>query len=198
MNQEIEIEFKQLIDENTYDNMLDYFQHMRTPIAEQTNHYFDTAVFGLRSAGAALRVRNKNSRCILTLKEPHEKGLLETHQELTEEEFLQMKNSGTVPGGDVAHRIADLTGSPQPDVQYLGYLKTARSEAKLDDGLLVLDKSNYFDFTDYELEFECSDETEGKKAFERLLQDWQLERNAPRNKIERFYQAKTDRDDQSK
>lgn len=192
MNQEIEIEFKQLIGENTYNAMLEHFKDVRTPIAEQTNHYFDTEMFELRDAGAALRVRNKSNRYILTLKEPHDKGLLETHQEITNREFTVLQTHGTPPDGDVAKRIAELISS-SPHLDYLGYLKTARSEVTLDKGLLVLDRSEYFNFVDYELEFECTDEIEGQLAFSELLSEWQLQKNTPPNKIQRFFQAKTER-----
>ncbi|MCY7706811.1 CYTH domain-containing protein, partial [Bacillus safensis] len=36
--------------------------------------------FDIKSQLAALRMREKNGQWVLTLKEPHEIGLLETHQ----------------------------------------------------------------------------------------------------------------------
>ena len=195
MNQEIEIEFKQLLDERTYHQLLDFYYSERSPVQVQTNHYFDTAHYLLRSKGAALRVRRKSNRYILTLKEPHANGLLETHQELSPNTFETFKAEGTLPSGNVAKQVKNLLEAYLPNFQYLGYLKTERSEVPIKDaGLLVLDRSLYFDAIDYELEFECTDEATGQHAFRQLLQKWNLTENTPPNKIQRFFDARQARE----
>lgn len=50
------------------------------------NHYFETPNFSLKEAGSALRIRHKGETYTLTLKQPAEVGLLETHQVVTENE----------------------------------------------------------------------------------------------------------------
>lgn len=50
------------------------------------NHYFETPDFSLKEAGSALRIRHKGETYTLTLKQPAEIGLLETHQVVTEDE----------------------------------------------------------------------------------------------------------------
>lgn len=75
-------------------------------------------------------------------------------------------------------------------VNYLGELTTERVEKELPEGLLVIDKSSYFDVTDYELEFECSDRKEGEIFFQSLLTSHDIPVRHTPNKILRFYNEK--------
>ncbi|WP_158282228.1 CYTH domain-containing protein [Salipaludibacillus keqinensis] len=190
MNQEIEIEFKNLINKDVYHDLLKKYESSRSPIFKQVNHYFDTDLFSLKAKGAALRVRYKKEGYILTLKQPHEGAILETHQSISESEFLSFKQHGSLTSGDVYHQLIELLENNLPPLHYLGYLTTERTEISLNDGLLVLDKSYYFDEIDYEIEFECTEAVAGQAAFEKLLENWKLDWVKPANKIERFYQAK--------
>lgn len=195
MSQEIEIEFKNLISESNYTKLLRHYSSYSTPIFEQVNHYFDTKNMGLQAKHSALRVRYKRQKYVLTLKQPHEVGLLETHQLLSEKEFQLFKQTGTIPLGDVSQQLISLLGLAftKLELNYLGTLTTERTECKLSDGLLVLDKSHYFDSTDFEMEFECTEEKAGRKAFAELLKYWNLTWRKPPNKIERFYNEKLKR-----
>ena len=59
------------------------------------NHYFETPDFSLK-AGSALRIRHKGETYTLTLKQPAEIGLLETHQVVTEDEAKMMMETNTI------------------------------------------------------------------------------------------------------
>ncbi|MBC3697800.1 CYTH domain-containing protein, partial [Bacillus pumilus] len=80
MAQEIEIELKQLLMKEEFEQLKQHFQLKDSDFHTQTNYYFDTPQFDIKSQFAALRMREKNGQWVLTLKEPHEIGLLETHQ----------------------------------------------------------------------------------------------------------------------
>jgi uncharacterized protein YjbK len=189
MSQELEIEFKQLLDETTYKNMMDYYQTELT--FTQVNHYFETKDLSLREKGAALRVREKEGAFILTLKQPHNEGLLETHQPIGAASFTALQQKGLLPQGETTDQLISLLGD-MPELQYLGMLQTERLEVELEEGLLVLDRSDYVNVTDYELEFECKDSETGRVFFENLLKEWKLSWNEPDNKIARFYRAAYD------
>lgn len=196
LSQEIEIEFKNLISEFEYTKLLKHYSiYHHTPVYEQVNHYFDTKGMTLQHKQSALRVRYKKQQFVLTLKQPHDVGLLETHQTLSEQEFNTLKQNGTIKDGPVYHQLESLLETPvhQLKLQYLGKLTTERTEIVLADGLLVLDKSYYFDCVDYEMEFECTEETAGRKAFQSLIDFWGLRWVEPPNKIERFYKEKLNR-----
>ena len=65
------------------------------------NHYFETPDFSLKEAGSALRIRHKGETYTLTLKQPAEIGLLETHQVVTEDEAKMMMETNTIIQGAV-------------------------------------------------------------------------------------------------
>ncbi|WP_377889575.1 CYTH domain-containing protein [Alkalihalobacillus sp. R86527] len=188
MAQEIEIEFKNMITVNEYHSLLASYQQSSNNIKTQTNDYFDSAQFALRDKGAALRVRKKKDGLVLTLKEPAQKGLLETHQVITEETFHSIRETGVLPEGDVSKQVVNL--GLTDNLLHLGSLTTHRAEVKLTSGLLVLDHSEYLGHEDYELEFEVTDYEQGERAFHHLLREHGIEIKKAKNKIQRFFIAK--------
>ncbi|AOM83371.1 Adenylate cyclase [Salisediminibacterium beveridgei] len=189
MSQEIEIEFKQRLDQSAFLMLKEHFEEQRTPFFRQVNHYFETEDFLLKAHQSALRVREKNNMLVLTFKQPYEKGLLETHQPLSEKAFESMKKTGDIPEGEVKEQIASLIASDSFSLIYYGSLTTERSEINLPEGQLVLDQSQYLQHTDFELEFESSSYQEGEKFFNHLIERFELDRDIPDNKIRRFFKA---------
>ncbi|WP_347550704.1 CYTH domain-containing protein [Pseudalkalibacillus hwajinpoensis] len=185
MSQEVEIEFKNMLTKEEYDNLLDAYR--LTDIQTQTNDYFDSKDFLLREKGAALRVRSKHDKLVLTLKEPASEGLLETHQAITVAQFDSIKTTNQLPDGDVFDQIKNL-GIHSP-LFHLGSLTTHRAEVTIDSGLLVLDHSEYLDREDYELEFEVKEYEAGKRAFHSLLHNHHIPERSANNKIFRFFLA---------
>jgi uncharacterized protein YjbK len=187
MKQEIEIEFKNLLTKEEFETLANTF---RIPsFTTQVNHYFETPSLSLKEKGAALRIRVKNGAHTLTLKQPAEVGLLETHQALTKEEAEKMIETGTVIQGGVA-KMLDSLGIPVQEIQYLGQLTTERAEIQYQGGTLVLDHSMYFNVHDYELEYEVKEEQEGKQKFLELLQAYHIPVRHTENKIQRFFLEK--------
>lgn len=127
MSQELEIEFKNILEEVEYRQLLTAFSISEDRKIIQENFYFDTPEFSLKGVGAALRIRKKNGICTLTLKQPVKRGLLETHQVLSKEEAEQMLNGGNIIEGEVASIIKGLSIEPL-DVLFLAPLK--RNEQK--------------------------------------------------------------------
>ncbi len=188
MHQEIEIEFKNLLTEQEYNLLLEQLNIRSETANKQVNYYFDTADMLLKEHKSALRIRKKGGEYVLTLKEPHPDGLLETHQKCTETEAINAMETGDIPQGQVTEQIRRLTSVSEAQFNYLGELSTKRLEIHEPDGLIVLDKSEYLGKVDYELEFETSARTAGEAAFKRLLNDYGIPQRKTKNKIERFYE----------
>ena len=74
------------------------------------------------------------------------------------------------------------------ELSILGALTTERLEVEFQNELLVLDKSQYFDKTDYELEFEVSNYQIGFEKFQNLLNQFNLVHEPPKNKVQRFFE----------
>lgn len=196
MVQEIEIEFKNLLTKNEFELLMKEFNVTPKDFISQENYYFDTVNFSLRDKHSALRIRKKQDKYILTLKQPHEQGLLETHQELTEAQAFSLLNSEVTKmvDGTVKEAIATLGITPD-ELYYLGALKTDRIEIIDNDNILVLDHSFYLEHEDYELEYEVKDPVTGKEKFLKILKQNNIPLRTTKNKIQRFFELKGKKED---
>ncbi|SDJ86816.1 CYTH domain-containing protein [Sediminibacillus albus] len=186
MAQEIEIEFKNLLTESEYNRLKGFLQADESNAQTHTNHYFETAGFDLKKHGAALRIREKNKQWQLTLKEPHQEGLLETHDTLTELEAQSWLEGNIIPKPQVAVQLNQL-GIDFAELVYGGQLKTKRIETDYKQTIVVLDHSSFNGEADFELEVEARDRDHGKKVFEELLERVNITKKETPNKIKRFY-----------
>ncbi|HLR65828.1 CYTH domain-containing protein [Virgibacillus alimentarius] len=187
MTQEIEIEYKNLLTKQEFNNLLD---HLPFPAdaQKQTNYYFETKDFSLKENGCALRIREKEDTYHLTLKEPHPNGLLETHDILTKQEAMNWIKGKNRVIKNAAKSLKQLQISPESLIYY-GSLITERRELKYREVLLVLDYSIFNGKSDYELELEAPNEEIGLKTFERLLTQFQIPNRTTPNKIQRFFSS---------
>jgi uncharacterized protein YjbK len=189
MSQNIEIEFKNLLTKDEYERLLREFNIVNQQIFSQENHYFDSAEFALKALGSALRLRKKPNGWEMTLKQPADVGLLETNQDITEQDALLAIQYNKLPDGKIQQLLED-SGIPYSKLEYFGSLKTKRVEVEYHKGLLVLDHSIYLNKQDYELEFEANDEQHGRESFLLLLKQYSIPVRQTKNKIMRFYEQK--------
>jgi uncharacterized protein YjbK len=187
--QEIEIEFKNLLTKNEFHTLCSAFKMTDSDFIEQDNHYFDTPDFILKEHQCALRIRVKQGKSTLTLKQPNEKGHLETHQTLTAIEREQMLRGLSFIDGQVK-QILQEEGIPISKIKHLGTLTTKRAEINYHNGTLVFDHSRYFNKEDFEVEYEVSNEDAGLRQFEKLLHHFSIEKRTTPNKIRRFFKEK--------
>ncbi len=189
LKQEIEIEFKNIVTKEEFDRLRSHFQLTEDQFVSQENHYFDTPSFSLKDCGAALRIRSKKDKSVLTLKQPHQEGLLETHEALTNEQAKELLDGSAKIPSTIQQLITDLQVDSHA-LTYFGTLRTSRAEIPYKNGLLVLDHSFYLGAEDYELEYEVTDANEGAKCFEQLLTELDIKKKPTENKIRRFYKRK--------
>ena len=184
MAQEIEIEYKVLLTKTQYERLA---KNLPFPAAmTQVNYYFETDQFDLKRNGSALRIRKKNGNYVLTLKEPHEEGILETHDKLTKAEFFQW-----IDGNPVAkpHTMEQLQKKEIEieQLNYYGSLTTERKTFTEQNIAYFLDKSYYLEQTDYELEIEAPTQKQALNAFLNILETYNIEQKEPITKNERFF-----------
>lgn len=187
--QEIEIEFKNLLTKDEFDRLLRHYPFPKKPDI-QINYYFDTESQWLAQHHYALRIREKNHKYTLTLKQPHGHHILETHDELSESEALSWMNGHIIPKQNTTRQLNDIQISPT-DLTYLGQLKTERYSYALDDKTIVLDYSMYNGQFDYELEVEATNEDLAISFFNQLLDRHQIKKRHTPNKIERFFTTRS-------
>lgn len=186
MNQELEIEFKNLLTKEEFIALVDVFVIDRKQFQTQVNYYFDTNQFALKARKSALRIRFKRNTYTLTLKQTIPEGILETHQSLSENEANSMLENKCFPDGDI-NNLLTKDGLDPETFQYLGKLTTKRAEISHENGILVLDHSKYLHHEDYELEYEVKNREHGHVSFIKLLQHYQIPIRKTENKIQRFF-----------
>ncbi|AKU27398.1 CYTH domain-containing protein [Geobacillus stearothermophilus] len=186
MHQEIEIELKNLLTAAEFAAVRAAFRLDDGAFFRQENHYFDTPSFALKERAAALRIRAKEGRFTLTLKQTRADGaLLETHVPLTPSEAEALL-TGVPLHGTIAALLAELGIDPS-NVRHFGSLVTERAQWPYEGGTLFLDRNFYLQSEDYELEYEVDHVEAGEKRFLRLLEALGIPRRPAPNKIARFY-----------
>lgn len=184
---ELEIEFKNLLNEEEYSTLYDtFFKSVQgQPLV---NYYIDTPDLELRRNTLLLRVRLDDGKQIMTLKAPTVKGVLEFHAEVD----FDLDSTKHIEGTEIPEIIANELERRHigtNDLHIYGRLATERREMEYKDGLLVLDKCSYLGTTDYEVEYEVSDYDKGETIFNRLMADHDIARRDEVTKSERFYRV---------
>ncbi|MDQ0207884.1 CYTH domain-containing protein [Alkalicoccobacillus murimartini] len=190
MSQEFEYEAKSLLSLSDFSTLIHHLKLQEHKAITQHNHYFETPDSELSAAGSALRIREKNDKAILTLKQPSEDGgLLETHQVLTEKEKEEALANGTLPNGQTTSQLNSLLLAHN-QLSFLGTLTTERIEVSYQDGSLCLDKSSYLGDVDYEVEFEGSSMKSAHQTLTSLLNEVGISPMKTPNKVARFFMRK--------
>ena len=189
MPQNIEIELKNILTKQEFEKLSQFFNITPHDFFTQENHYFDTVNFALKEKGCALRIRQKNNHFELTLKQPHQDGLLETNEILPIIEVEQMLKGETLKNTPLRSIIKKINIDPDT-IQYFGTLTTKRAEITYKHGLIVLDHSYYLNKEDYELEYEVTNREAGEIIFSTLLTQLNIPIRKTNNKIKRFYDEK--------
>lgn len=184
-----EIEFKQILTKDLYDKIFKTYFANKQPFT-QTNFYIDTKDFKLRDHHSALRIRIKDSQYEMTLKVPAEVGLTEYNYNTDIKPIID----NFIPFSKLPDDIRDIVKNQfnvlDNELVILGDLTTHRLETNYHGELLVLDKSEYLNKVDYELEFEVHSYEDGYKKFKQLLQEFNMKHEKPLNKVQRFFEEK--------
>ncbi|QDQ01435.1 CYTH domain-containing protein [Lysinibacillus fusiformis] len=189
MSQQLEIEFKNLLTKQQYEQLLKDFHIHDNAIHRQTNHYYDTPLHALRNLKSGLRIRQIDNYYECTLKErtaAHEH--LETTNELSAEQAKKMLNGEGFFAPEVAKRLAKYD-IPLDELEVFGSLTTDRVEIPYKEGLLVFDHSFYLQCDDYEVEYESNDVIKGNVIFDEFLQQYEIKKQVTDKKIARFMKA---------
>ena len=171
MNEHIEIEYKILIHNNTFESILNDYKKDILHDYTQTNFYFTHPL--LEKNKYMLRIREKNNTYELTLKRPTKKHRLETNVILTKQEAELFFSHQNIQN-EITNILLDMGISLQ-DLKQQFSLTTHRYDIKLENGILSLDKNDYLGVTDYEIEFEVNDENRGYQQFLEIIKPYHLQ-----------------------
>ena len=148
---EKEIEYKALITEENYKNLIVVLeQYFSGEKYIHINYYYDTLDLYLHRKHETLRIRSKKDELKLEYKfNKKEVGFAR----ISEEKSLPIVGIPDKLNDD----IIELLGLPKRDYIKLGNLITERIDYHSPCGIITLDKNKYFDFIDYEIEIEIEE-----------------------------------------
>jgi len=158
MSREIEYEKRVLINEDQYQKILQFFlnKYPDRQIFKQTNYYFDTNSFDLKTRGIVFRLRKMEKEDPeLTLKIKGSNGDIEINQVLTSKGEKSLMNENEIPEGEIKDYLSHKGLLLHP-FHLLGSLRTNRLEIYVDDYFIVVDKNEYLDICDFNLEVEAN------------------------------------------
>ncbi|MCO7126197.1 CYTH domain-containing protein [Sporolactobacillus shoreicorticis] len=188
MAQELEIEYKNMLTGDEFAKLCTAFGLKTSSFFKQVNYYFDTPTFALMDKKTVLRIRAVGAQYDFTLKQPHNGAILETHQELDDEESRSMIQLGIVPSGEIEQAVTKI-GVDADQLVLIGELTTKRCQFPYRSGKLFLDHSLYLDHNDYELEYEAAGQGSGADSFNALLLEHSIPRRSSKSKMIRLFQA---------
>lgn len=185
---EKEIEFKNLLTESEYANIMnDHFPE--DTALHLTNYYIDNEDLELIQNLLMLRIRVQNGKQIMTVKIPNKRHIV---FEYSGEVDIDVTPGIIIDENIIPENIREQLIQRNIQINNLsiqGSLITERFEKKFHSGLFVLDKSTYLGQTDYELEFEAPDVSTGQAEFSQILNNYGIVRRDEIVKSARFYDA---------
>lgn len=182
LTKNIEIEFKTIVSKEKYDTLLKDFG-LQDNIFKQVNYYFDTDHYDLNNQQIVLRIRKKRDTYYkVTLKSQSTRGAFENHVLLSKEQAEEMIKNGF------------STKDFFEDIDYYVTFKVSLDNYRVStpylEGILFLDRCEYCNTTDYEIEYEVRNYDEGLAIFNNFLKEYQIELHPTKRKSERAFTCK--------
>ncbi|MBQ9266194.1 MAG: CYTH domain-containing protein [Bacilli bacterium] len=187
----IEIEAKALIKEEDYNKLIKEFENENAFFFDQTNYYVETKNFDLKKLGVGLRVRSINDKFVLTLKAPMSEGLLEKEENISEDQFVMFEKKNIFPECSLKDFIIML-GFDIKKLKIMAKLRTHRTQLELDEGkhILCIDRNEYNNLVDFELELEGNSLGKAKTRLEQFCIEHEIEyKDNPRSKQTRALES---------
>ena len=155
----IEFERRIMLTSEEYLNIVSFYLKLypNHHFLQNVNYYFDSEDLFLRKNHITLRVRTINDvKSELTVKIKGENGDQEINDDLAFKDYELLMKDGIFPDGNVKKYLLSLS-YPTHSFKNIATLYNRRLEIENDDHLLVIDKNNYSDIIDYNLEIETKD-----------------------------------------
>lgn len=172
-----EFESRIMLTSEEYMNIVSFYMKLYPEhhFLQNTNIYFDSDDLFLRKKHITLRVRIINDvRCELTAKIKGNNGDQEINDDLSLKEKDMLLNENKFPEGNVKNFLVSLS-YPLSSYHQIVTLYNRRLEIKYEDHLLVIDKNNYNDIVDYNLEIETEKDINlAYKILEKYIQKFNL------------------------
>ncbi len=184
MAKDVRIEFKTLLTKSEYDRLYEQFKDY--PGNLQTNYYFDTKRFTLKASDAVLRIKRRDG-LVLTFERKKGYNFQRIDEDITEEQFKALIEEGIIPSEKIALEVNEIIKG-QNIVNFMN-LATYRISIPYNKGRLSLDRCEYVDTVDYELEYEVTNREKGKLEFIEIIKEFNIAYKKSQLKLKRAYDA---------
>lgn len=184
MAKEVTAEFKTLLTKSEYDSIYKKFKQYSGNL--QTNYYFDTKRFTLKASDAVLRIKRRDG-LLLTFERKKGYNILRIDEEINEDQFNELINNGIIPSEKIEEEVKEIIKG-QNIINFMN-LSTYRISFPYKKGKLSLDKCEYVDTVDYELEYEASNREMGKMEFIEIIKEFGIAYKKSQLKLKRAYDA---------
>lgn len=155
MSTNLEIEAKAMIDKKDYKILVNEFSSCEK--YNQVNYYICPKNQVEQKADFGLRIRKKNKKFELTIKQDLNDKKLEINQKISRKSYIFLRFFKKFPLGEVKNFLLENNVYNPDDLQIVGRMKTTRTDIEFEGALISIDKSKYLHKTDYEIE--CEDKT---------------------------------------
>lgn len=168
MSKNIEREEKALLNKNEYDALINFYQSNTNKIYEQRNYYLCLKDVDPKNFQYALRIRIEKETITATLKIDLNDGKLEINQDMTNVEFETFLNKNIFPVGDVSEYLTKNKINTN-NLYVFAILINYRLDINYKSTLISIDKSEYLDNVDYEIECEATSLNRAQNALKEFL-----------------------------
>ncbi len=181
---ENEFEVRSMLNEDKFFEISSRVMHLEknVKVTTQLNQYFDTDDFILNDHGIVLRIRTIHGKgAFLTLKKKKksEEESKEYTQSLNYNQHYSLVKHNVFPKGTAVTQLnkeLQKLGIPLSDVHYQTSLRTKRIQADIDDITnYCVDRNEYEDIIDYDIEVESTSKEEAMKLLVELSKKYDFE-----------------------
>lgn len=184
MSKNIEIEIRADLSEEEYNLILSSYKNEKS--YSQTNYYLDDSNLSFSSENYGLRIREKNEKFELTLKEKINDDFLEINQEISSETKENMANPGYFPSGEVANYISNKNLIDTKKLFIVCSLKTTRLDIKYNGSTISLDKNEYCGIKDFNIECEADTNKDVENILKSFLSKYKIKlKKSPYTKLQK-------------
>ncbi len=173
MQANIEKEYKCLIDEKEYQNLLNLYRETFKEI-KQNNTYYQDLQQNINKYKAVLRIRQIDNLHIITFK-------INVNNELLEYE----KETNDINDPEITELLAKY--NIHPPFLKVGEMLTYRRQVDLKKAYLCLDENHYNNLIDYEVEYEEKEKHDGLNTFITILESANIVYHP--NKLSKYLRA---------
>ncbi len=177
MSKEMEYEERVMLNYDQYLSILAFYMQKEpsTPILVQTNYYFDDKHFTLIKKHFVLRIRTvEDVKCELTLKIKGINGDTEINIPLSYNKAQELIDNFNIEDKELFSQLSKENIDVK-DLKLIGSLRNIRSEFYDGDNLIVVDKNEYLDVVDYNLEVESASMENSKNCILKICNQFNLE-----------------------